>query len=335
MKDYISVVIPIFNVEKWLTDCLESIVNQSFNNLELILVNDGSTDNSGEICKIYSQKDNRIKILHKQNGGLSSARNAGIDAATGKYIVFIDPDDRISEDYFIKLFSIAEEHNCDAVVSGYTTVPNNNNIIPGYRLNTVMNGREFVLSAQSIHSNNDLCFVWRNMYKLKIIKDRNLRFNENVFIGEDVIFNLEYFLESKRLIAIDSILYLYTINNPDSLMRVPFKPKLESSLVLQYKIRRQLSQKSGLLNFKHYKKDLAIYYINNIYRQIVNNLKKSPNINIDQDLRRILNYQMFTDSLKEIGLFYRGNNIKEYIYYLALKFKIYPLVKEVYKREFR
>ncbi|MCQ6275296.1 glycosyltransferase [Bacillus sp. V3B] len=335
MSDLISVIVPIYNVERWLTSCIENILNQPFNNIELILVNDGSTDNCRAICEQYAQKDKKIKVVHKENGGLSSARNAGIEMATGKYIVFIDPDDQITEDYFISLFAMAEENNCDAIVSGYKTVPNNNNIIPGYQLNKVMEGKAFVLSSSNIHSNNDLCFVWRYIYKLSIIKENNIRFNEKVFIGEDVIFNLEFLLESKRVYAISKTLYFYTVNNPDSLMRVPYKPKLESSLILQYKIRKQLSKKFDLLRYSHYSKDLANYYINNIYRMIINNLKNSQSKNINDELRRLVNYEMFSDSLKEIGFSYKCNSIKEYIYYLALKFKVYPLLTGVYKRESR
>ncbi|WP_338449829.1 glycosyltransferase [Niallia oryzisoli] len=335
MNTLISVVVPIYNVEKWLSKCLEMIINQKFNNIEIILVNDGSTDNCGAISEQYAQKDKRIKVIHKENGGLSSARNAGIEMATGKYIVFIDPDDQITENYFKSLFAIAEENSCDAVVSGYKTVPTNNIITPGYHLNKVMEGKDFVLSSPSIHSNNDLCFVWRYIYRLSIIKNKNIRFDEHVFIGEDVIFNLEFLLESQRVYATSDCLYFYTVNNPDSLMRVSYKPKLESSLILQYRKRKHLSQKFGLLNYKHYKKDLATYYINNIYRKIISNLKNSPNVNINVELRRIINYEMFTDSLKEIGLLYKCTSIKEYVYYLALKYRVYPLITEVYKREFR
>lgn len=335
LRELISVIVPIYNVEKWLPRCIENILEQPFINIELILVNDGSPDKCGEICDEYAKKDNRITIIHKENGGLSSARNAGIEVATGKYIVFIDPDDEVSKSYFTKLYSVAEDNQCDAVICGYKTVPNHSIITPKFKLNTVMNGREFVLSSPNIHSSNDLCFVWRYMYNSSIIKDKNIRFNEQVFIGEDVIFNLEFLLTAQRVCAISESLYFYTVNNPNSLMRVPYKPNLESSLVLQYKIRKQLSQEFGLLHEGHFKKDMANYYINNIYRLLVNNLKNDPNVNINSAFRRIMNYEMFSDSLKEIGFSYQCNNIKEYIYYLALKFKVYSLIVQAYKRETR
>lgn len=326
MSSLISVVIPIYNVSKWLPGCLHNILQQSINEIEIILVNDGSTDNSGEICNSYGQLDKRIIVIHKQNGGLSSARNAGIKVATGKYIVFIDPDDKICEDYLSVLYNAAEENDCDAVVSGYMTVPNNQEKLPGYIKNTVMDGKAFVLSSPIIHTNNDLCFVWRNIYKLKNIKINNIRFNEQVFIGEDVIFNLEFFLKSERIIALNQIMYHYTINNPESLMRVNYKPKLESSLVLQYKIRKQLSQEFELLPYRHYRRDLANYYINNIYRLIISNLKNENEVKLVTEIKRVVNYDFVSDSVREIGFNYKCSNLKEYLYFLSVKYKVYSII---------
>lgn len=329
----ISIVIPIYNVEKYLKRCLDLILNYIDYDYELILVNDGSTDNCASICKAYEKSNTNIKVINKKNGGLSSARNAGIDVAQGKYIVFIDPDDEIDKDYFNKLYTVAEENNCDVVVSGYEIVPGNKVITPGYKLNTLLSGKEFILSATNIHTNNDLCFVWRNIYKLDVIKSNNIRFNEDVFIGEDVIFNLEFFLNSKRAYAIDKGLYYYTVNNPNSLMRVMYKPKLESSLMLQYDIRNKLSKEYNLLKYKHYKIDMANYYIKNIYTMIIINLKNGSQENIKDDIKRIINYPMFKDSSKALGLSYKCENIKEYIYYLALKYRIGFFIYKIYERE--
>ncbi|WP_413307844.1 glycosyltransferase [Bacillus sp. 1P10SD] len=107
----ISIVVPIYNVERYLPACLDTILEQPFSDFELILVNDGSTDNCLDICNEYSLKDDRINVVNKKNGGLSSARNAGIEVSTGKYIVFIDPDDQICENYLESLYNIVEKKN--------------------------------------------------------------------------------------------------------------------------------------------------------------------------------------------------------------------------------
>ncbi|WP_419872069.1 glycosyltransferase [Candidatus Pristimantibacillus sp. PTI5] len=323
----VSVVLPMYNVEKYLLSCLDSILNQSFKNFEVILVNDGSPDKCGEIADEYAKKDTRIKVIHKKNGGISSARNAGIDASTGEYIVFIDSDDKISEEYLLQLYATALNDNCDAVVCGYQKVPVNQHVIPSFKLKTIMNGKDFVLSSTNVHSNNDLCFTWRYLFNLNLIKQKQIRFNEKVSVGEDVIFNLEFLLESERVCAISKCLYYYTVDNPNSIMRSPYKAKLESSLTLQYNIKKQLSVKYGLLKNMSYRKDLADYYLKTIYRMMKKNLHNSPDADKLLGLYRIINNEMFLDSLKEIGLWYKCGNYKEYLYFLALKFKIFTILK--------
>ena len=109
----ISIVIPVYNVSKYLSKCIDSIINQKYKNLEIILVDDGSTDDSGNICEEYAKKDNRIKVIHKENGGLSDARNVGIDNATGEYIGFVDSDDWISEDMYFILYNNMKKEDAD------------------------------------------------------------------------------------------------------------------------------------------------------------------------------------------------------------------------------
>lgn len=111
MEDLITIVIPIYNVEKYLEKCLASVINQTYKNLEIILVDDGSPDNCGAICDEYAKKDARIKVIHKENGGLSDARNSGIKAATGKYITFIDSDDYVTTDYIEYLYGLIKKYN--------------------------------------------------------------------------------------------------------------------------------------------------------------------------------------------------------------------------------
>lgn len=119
-NELISVIIPVYKVEKYLDECIQSVINQTYKNLEIILVDDGSPDNCGKICDEYAKKDNRIKVIHKENGGLSSARNAGLDIARGEYISFIDSDDYVSKD-FIKNMSI-QMANADLIICGMKNV---------------------------------------------------------------------------------------------------------------------------------------------------------------------------------------------------------------------
>ena len=111
--DLISIIIPVYNVEQYLSRCIDSVINQTYKNLEIILIDDGSTDDSGEICDEYALKDNRIKVMHKQNGGVSSARNEGLDISKGNYIGFIDSDDFIEKDMYEFLYDLLTKNNCD------------------------------------------------------------------------------------------------------------------------------------------------------------------------------------------------------------------------------
>ena len=128
MEPLLSIIVPIYNVEQYLERCIESIINQTYKNLEIILVDDGSKDNSGTIADTYASKDNRIKVIHKENGGLSDARNHGLDQSKGKYIMFIDSDDFIDSSMCEILFETAEKYFSDIVSCNYYIYRNKNHI---------------------------------------------------------------------------------------------------------------------------------------------------------------------------------------------------------------
>lgn len=132
-----SVIVPVYNVENYLADCVESILSQSYKNFELLLVDDGSLDSSPELCDSYAEKDSRVKVLHKKNGGLSDARNAGVNMATGDYILFVDSDDYWSSPYVLeKIFEILEKNRVDLVQFGQEKFyQNDNKIVPGPKRN--------------------------------------------------------------------------------------------------------------------------------------------------------------------------------------------------------
>lgn len=129
MEDLITIVVPVYKVEKYLEKCINSILSQTYSNLEIILVDDGSPDNCGKMCDTYAKKDNRIKVIHKENGGLSDARNAGIEIAKGKYITFIDSDDYIEEDYIEFLYNLIKENNVKVSICSHTVIYDTGRII--------------------------------------------------------------------------------------------------------------------------------------------------------------------------------------------------------------
>lgn len=186
----VSIIVPVYNVEKYLDRCVESIVNQTYKNLEIILVDDGSPDNCSAMCDEWAKKDNRIKVIHKENGGVSSARNIAIKNATGDLIEFVDSDDFIDKNYTETLIGDFD-NSCLLVCGGYKIVSLNGNVkefIPyefknKYIMENVEDFFDFVLSGYFDYTVNKL-------YKSDIVKE--LRFDENKKIGEDRKFNTDY-----------------------------------------------------------------------------------------------------------------------------------------------
>ena len=178
IRPKVSVVIPIYNVENYLEDCINSIRSQYFDNLEIILINDGSLDKSQDICEAYERIDNRIKLINKKNGGVSSARNLGLNIASGEFVCFIDADDKILPNYFDVFYNVITRNECDVVVAGYKFSDSENKVITSFKKNIVLPGKELILTNHNVHTSNDLCFPWRYFYRLSLIRKHNIRFNE-------------------------------------------------------------------------------------------------------------------------------------------------------------
>lgn len=230
----ISIVVPIYNNEKVLESCLNSIVSQTYKNLEIILVNDGSTDNSKFICEDFKSKDNRIILINKENGGLSSARNAGIDIATGEYISFIDSDDYIINDFYEYLISILEKNNFPDIVQAsfsrinvekikYTNeILENENRILEEKVQTLSNIEALEkLYGPSLEEYVDFVVVWNKLYKTKLFD--NIRFPIGR-LHEDEYTTYKLLYNSKKIIKSNKKIYGY-IQTSNSIMRTSISQK--------------------------------------------------------------------------------------------------------------
>lgn len=217
----ISVIVPVYNAEKFLHYCIDSILNQTFIDFELILVDDGSLDNSGKVCDEYAEKDERVKVIHKQNGGVSSARNAGVEAAQGEYICFVDGDDYLESNYLDVLIETKREYSdFDNVWCGFQTVED-----------YVKNNKKSVV----FENNNDYAFSdlssimdlyekwlvqmpWNKLFETKTIKKNNIIFPSGLSLGEDYIFNLKYLdCTNGKIVVINKPLYNYLRDGKESL----------------------------------------------------------------------------------------------------------------------
>ena len=218
----ISIIVPVYNVENYINECIDSILNQTFGKFELILVDDGSKDSSGIICDEYSKKDKRIRVIHKINGGLSSARNVGIDNSSGKYITFIDSDDYISENYIKILYTSIKYNQADIAMVGLKKFKLNDKKIE-YKLN-----REISILNSEQCLQNLYCGEWTNfvtacgsLYKKDLFN--NIRFPEGK-LNEDLFIIHRLYLESKKVVYNDSKLYFYRYRE-DSIMNKKFTYK--------------------------------------------------------------------------------------------------------------
>lgn len=223
----VSVIIPVYNVDKYLNKCLDSIVNQSYKNLEIILIDDGSKDKSLQIAKQYEKLDNRVKVLTQENSGVSSARNLGIQNATGDYITFVDSDDWLELDMYERVMN-RFNGSIDAVVYSFIReYPNRseNEVIP-FDKETVLIGDEIyrkwilnLISGEDERESYIMATIWRCIYKRDVIEQYKILFNKELSYAEDLIFNLEYFTKCKEVCIYNEPLYHYRFNTNSAVTR--------------------------------------------------------------------------------------------------------------------
>ncbi|WP_405415810.1 glycosyltransferase family 2 protein [Maribacter sp. Asnod1-A12] len=252
----VSVIVPIFRIEKYLPKCIDSLLNQSFSDFELILVDDGSPDNCPQICDDYAKKDSRIKVVHKKNGGLVSARKEGLKNASGKYITFVDGDDWVDIFYLDIMFNLADVNDADLVVTGHfrefdgkieTIKPKMVGIYDEKELkskilpNAIYNG-EFCEHGIST-------YVWNKLFRKELLDQILFNVPDDVVMGEDAAITFSYLTISKSLVISSTPLYYYRQRH-DSIVKSVENPKIEYYRLgllmnyLQTKLKNSLDEKN-------------------------------------------------------------------------------------------
>ena len=241
VNELISIIIPIYNTENYLAECLESIINQTYYNLEVLLIDDGSTDNSGRICDDYAQKDTRIKVIHKENGGVSSARNIGLDLARGEYLVFIDSDDFVDEDYIKKMYDGLKINDADVLFCKHAQYINGEikHVQENFPSNLTVDFKdknfvEFIL--RSISAKNHI-FIGSTRILYKKSSIRNIRFHCGIKISEDVLFSIKILLGVRKIAFINDCLYFYRQREGSAIYSYR-KNYLQSQLNLFYELKK-------------------------------------------------------------------------------------------------
>lgn len=217
----VSIVIPVFNSEKFVARCIESILAQTYADWQLVLVNDGSQDASLKICKEYASKDNRILVIDQKNQGVGTARNVGMKLATGEYIQFIDSDDYITE-FMIERMVAPFLNNSEismSMCSYYECFSKSRNLISVQNEDKACNGED--LAKYMLLAGTKAIFnpPWNKMFSKKILSDNNLEFPKQMSLGEDFIFNIEYIKKSSSIYVVCEPLYFYMNENSDSLTK--------------------------------------------------------------------------------------------------------------------
>lgn len=211
MKPRITIIVPVYKVEKYLEKCVESVINQTYKNIEIILVNDGSPDNCPYICDKYARKDQRIKVIHKKNGGLSDARNVGLDEAKGEYVLFVDSDDYIELNSCEKFIDIIGNKSPDIVVGNAKRLENNKIYYMKHRLNTgrhTINGKKFL--ETELKAGTMYMAAWLNLYRKSFLLDNKLKFSVGL-LHEDEEFTPRAFLKADSVMSTDLDFYNYII----------------------------------------------------------------------------------------------------------------------------
>lgn len=251
-KVKVSVIVPIYNVEKYLRQCVDSLLNQTLKEIEIILVDDGSTDECPLICEEYKRKDSRIKVVHKENGGLSSARNAGLDVAIGEYVAFIDSDDYVSLEMMEKRYSASKERNLDACYCDYNfdydgKVWSANKQKNDSFVYTKGEVEDFLLDMvgplPSYPSDvKHLVSVCLALYKTDIIKRYNIKFeSERLYPSEDLLFHIDFLSRCSRLGYLKGSMY-YWRYRPGSLSRSYSSERFKLYVALLNRVREKLEE---------------------------------------------------------------------------------------------
>ena len=300
----VSVIVPIYNVEKDLCTCIDSILAQTFTDFELILVNDGSTDCSGKICDEYALKDSRIKVLHKENGGSSDARNNGLDIAIGTRVCFIDADDYVDNN-FLEIFN---KRDADMVVQGLHCIYISKNSKKEYLsiINKKYKKEEIQELIYSLFKSKNIGFLHTRSFKREIIEKNNLRFNTNYKLREDQEFIFRYMLECNSFETVNEGAYHYNIpyNQPNKYKNIDFEQNILCTI-------------SIIENLRKMAKLTPITMAANIRMMAVSifNLYKISEFNIDKIIHYTNIYNGYYKELRKVG-YNSSSKIALFVYYI-------------------
>lgn len=322
----VSIIVPIYNSESNLTECINSLVNQSLSDIEIILINDGSTDSCRSIMEKFRKIDNRIITVNKINEGVSAARNLGIGIAKGKYIGFIDSDDYIDERMYEKLYYKAVKEKSDVAMCRFVTFSKKGSCdeIWNFEYESTKPSKMIIQNMIGVESEFEfnkmeplMGSVCRCIYNKEIIDKYGICFNNKITFAEDLLFNINYLIYVDKVALVDETLYLYR-ESENSLSRGYRKDLFIMIQKLTYEIKKIIRDKNyevdnRRLDFSNFK--YAIELIRNEAKTI-----KLTNDDRYKNIKVILEYKEFRDALKNINI--KKLNYKNKFFFIMIKYKV-------------
>lgn len=325
-----SIIVPIYNIEKYIEKCIDSVLAQSFSDFELILVDDGSTDRCPQICDEYAKKDARVKVIHKKNGGPSEARNAGLEIATGEYCWFVDGDDCISKEALESLSFFSDE-KADIIKIGLVSYKENEKA--GFEKVEIekkavkgLTHKEICKMMNKACTERQLPFAWRYVFRTDFLREQKIVFNNKLSYGEDSIFNIQALLLAEKVFFVDICIYGYC-DRTDSLSKIQekrFNNNTIRSIELYDKIRDESYEKYCRYPDDAYYADAGEFIIRNTYvYAILNRLYCSTSRNNFFMFRKVSCSEMIRKAFRRFDLNKLKSKSLEWYMFWFVKHRMY------------
>lgn len=269
----VSLIVPVYNVENYVCKCIESILEQTYTNIEILLIDDGSIDESGKICDEYARIDSKIKVFHiTNNGGVSNARNFGIERAQGSYLMFVDADDFMEKEMVEKM--IANIKDSEMVICGYWEVFKNVN-----KKHSVIKNENFINSENAINRTFERDsyggYLWNKLFITSIVKENNIQFESNIHMCEDLLFVIKYMIHCKKINVIPECLYYYRMRK-SSMVWNKNDNKFQS-LFISYNMIYEILEKERIQMTRYYYSLLTNIFLN---KKFLKKYKRKNNLTL-------------------------------------------------------
>lgn len=317
----VSIIIPVYNGEKHIKKCLDKLSEQTYKEIEIIVLNDGSTDSTKSILNDISKENKKIKIINKNNTGVSDTRNLGIKTATGEYILFLDSDDFLEKNAIEKMISKVDNENIDMLVFGFKVLGSNNRLNDTDTLKNLLHSKDVkydLINSIISTKNNIFGYVWRAMYSKNLLMSNNILFPKGVKISEDYMFLLNAVYHSNKILVDDSEYYLYNINEQS--MSIKYIPTLLKDMLFVNEWMYDTIVKNNINLIDGYYCCMC-----NTYLRFVQNVVRDNNLNTKERIKlvkKIKKEKEFMQYIKKEWYKYDRFNLKTFISLVMFRFNM-------------